>query len=325
MNESFNTYYIAFHKKYYNKIMNIIEHYYPKENFHKIKSKNKFIVYNKIRSLSSSYLSTFRSKTKSKSKEKEKSKKNINFEYFLYSYVARLILIFELKTFIPNQLTWIPHISDMQKHLHNISYIKPLSNYYGNENTNYFQINPTTMIKIVNISDQEIINRNVEISVFYQEVEIAKIAHKIGVGPKIIDVQIFVDSTNCKSYGVLYIEYIDGINIKDYLEENNHQHKNKEEVQEVRKKLENLFIKLYQHNITLMSPHRKDIPCNIILVKEKDIKRSKIVIMDYTFAQYISAYVYQRNHERISNFYLFTRKDIYNTLYNYILHLYKKS
>ncbi len=317
MSELFTKYYDRFHSKYYEKIMNILKEYYPKEKEKDMNLKNKFGAFEKIRSLSS--LSKLKSKSKSRSKSRSSEKEKIDFEYFLFDYVSRLILIYELTIYVKDVI-WIPNVSAMQKHLHHLSYLKPLSNYYGNENTNYFQINPSMMIKVVNISDQEIIRRNVEISVFYREVKIAKEAAELGVGPKIFDVQIFVDSTDCKSYGILYMEYIDGINIKDYLEE-------KHSTTEIKKELEKSFMKLYQHNITLNSPHRRDIPCNILLTSKSRSKSKsyKVIIIDYTFGQYISDYVYQRNHERIPSLYLFTREDIYHTLFQYILHLYKKN
>jgi hypothetical protein len=310
MDELFHKYYTSFHQKNYKKIIKIIQDFYPKRDQNHIKKisshnytsirKNKSNSFQKISNYSPIQNSEF------------SNQKNI----FLYHYIYRQILIYELSTFLKTNIIYIPHISELYKYVKNAEKIIPLTHFYGNEHTNYFKINNTTMIKVINITDQEISDYD-ENPAFYKEVEIAKIAEKINVGPKIYNVDIFVDTTNSKAYGIIYMEYIDGINLEKYLEYSG----NKEKVRNI---LESLFEKLYKNNITLISPHRRDIPINMIVVKSKSKSNAiKIVIIDYTFAQYITDYIYDRNYGRLNKLYEFSRTHIYESLYHSIKKLYQ--
>jgi predicted Ser/Thr protein kinase len=286
MNDLFQKYYNSFHSKYGIEIQAKIKECFGKKSFQEEHS--------------SSSSSTFSIKHK---------QTHSDFHKFIYYYISRHILIYELKRDFGNSIFELPHISQLHKHIQNASYFTPLEHYERNENTNYYKINDTTMIKIVDLSAQEVFDKDIEIPSFRSEVEIAKIAQSLEIGPRIINTQIYIDTSNANAYGILYLSYVNGENLQEYLK------RNPKERSKVRSRLEKLFMKLYSKKITTISPTRRDIPVNIMISKDG----STIWIIDYTFGQTIQKYVYERNHSRIRTLYPYSRQNQYHLCIRYCM------
>lgn len=289
---SFNQSYSSFDRSYGSQIEKKISHLFTLQNKNKNKNKNQ----NNTKSSKKSTFSRFP-------------------KAFVKEYTFRKILLHELKSQSKIPLYPIDHISQLHKHIKNAEYFHICSHLYGNENTNYFRINPNTMIKVVNITDQELQDMDREIPSFPREVEMARIAASMGIAPEVYDdTAIFVDRSNSKAYGVIYMKYVEGQNVSDLLDGTSGSGSSRSRKEGLKRKIEEMFMKLYKHGITLISPHRKDIFVNMIL------SRDQLYVIDFTFAQYIADYVYQRNHERLNELYPF-RKDIYEAIYHKIIGL----
>jgi hypothetical protein len=230
--------------------------------------------------------------------------KSSDFIEFLYDLIYRRILIYELKPYIYNH---IQNEDEIMKSLKNPEDYKKLKRIGFGEYGTIYRLDENRCIKFVNIT--KTLN-NLKYIHFIKEIEISKIAGNIGIGPKIYDAYVTVNDQDSSCYGIIYMEYLQGMTLSNYMEDlpkNKYDH--------IRKLLDEKIAKLHSHNILHSDLHADNV--YVILNNRQEFVDVKII--DYGFAQYIQDYIYFRNHYRLNDeLFHFSRHYIYHELSNLI-------
>jgi hypothetical protein len=306
-------YYEKYYNTYYPKYGKIIDYYikkfYPKKN-NVIKSDSSMKSYKTKSSSVNRSLSKLANHSLNKvlkgDDEISKMSKSRDFNYFLYDLIYRRVLLYELRDLI---YLHINNEGDLIKCLKNPDDYKKLKYISSGEYGSVYKLNDNICIKFVNITHTL---NNLKYINFLNEIEMSKRAGEINVGPKIHDTYVCVNDEDSSCYGIIYMEYVNGMTLNDYL----HTFKRNNQKEHVRKLLENKIFKL--NNIGIM--HNDLHADNVILLLDEDNNVTDLRIIDYGFAQYIKDYVYFRNHQQLNrNLFHFTRDYIYNTLTNLIV------
>ncbi len=224
---------------------------------------------------------------------------------FLYNLIYRRIFIYEFQNMIYKH---IKNESELLQCLKNPNNAQTLSYIGSGKYGSVYKLNDKNIcIKFINICEiLNDLNNLVEID-FQKEVEISKIADKLDVGPKIYDSYVCVNDENSEVYGIIYMEYINGVTLGTYLESKI----NKKEVKKIRNMLEKKIFTLYKNNIFHFDLNRN----NVMIILDSNHKVKDVKIIDYGKALYLTEYVYLRNHNKFNhNIFHFTKRYLFNKL-----------
>ncbi len=306
MKSYYDKYYALYFPKYGKRIDAYIQKFFPQKSRSKrdittskkmttsyqMRSKN---VNRSFKELAESAIDFIIPKPHSTSKSKSR-----DFTEFLYDLIFRRILIYELRNFI---YTHIPNKDEFSKCFKNPEDSKSLKYISSGEYGYVYQLNENVCIKVVNITSTL---NNLKYIDFLKEMEISKIAGNIGVGPKIHDAYVCVNDADSTCYGIIYMEYLQGITLSKYLDNTP-----KNQYGKVRTLLDEKIAKLHQHHILHSDLHSDNV--FVLLNSQKEMVDLKII--DYGFSQYIQDYIYFRNHYRLNDeLFHFSRHYIYHEL-----------
>ncbi len=309
--ELMKKYYEKYYKIYFPKYGKIVDYYikkfFPKSN----------------KSIKSTSLKSYQSKSKNVNHSLQKLaahsfdkliKKNVTipkisksreFTYFLYDFIYRRILIHEVDHLIYKH---IQNENELIKCLKNPDDAQKLKYIGSGEYGSIYQLDEKRCIKFINVTHTL---NNLKYVDFLKEITMSTIAGSIGVAPKIYDTYVCVNDEDSSCYGIIYMEYIQGMTLTNYL----YKIHSKETKNKLRKLLEEKIIKL--HNAGIM--HNDLHSDNVMVIVDDNGQLKDIKMIDFGFAQYIKDYVYLRNHQRLNyDLFHFSREYIYNELANLI-------
>ena len=234
-----------------------------------------------------------------------KLSKSREFTYFLYDLINRRILIHEVNHLVYKH---IQNENELVKCLKNPDDAQKLKYIGSGEYGSIYKLDDKTCIKFINIT--QTLN-NLKYVDFLKEVNMSTIAGSIGVAPKIYDTYVCINDEDSTCYGIIYMEFIQGITLTNYLDKIHSQNnKNK-----LRKLLEEKIIKLHTAGIMHNDLHSD----NVMVILDSNDQLKDIKMIDFGFSQYIKDYVYLRNHQRLNyDLFHFSREYIYNELSNLI-------
>lgn len=325
LKELYDIHYSETKYKYEKIIDDYIKQLYPK-SLNKINKVNSISLKNYVKrskniskSLSkiNTYSNTFKNLILKKNKYITPS-----YKLFLYNYISRRILKYELKSLFYKEIDNDSNITNFLKK-YDPKHLQELSNFIIPDIYNqvsYWKISENRCVKITNLSNLHIENNYEFINDinFLKEVEITKIAGNIGVGPKVYDAYVCSCKSNSAIYGIIELDYQKGIFLNEI-------DKNKLLFKKLKIILEKKINKLYNENITIQQLTSYNI---YILFKNinKNINSKSlsnfienVYIIDYTFANFIKDYIYNRNHIRLNEeLFHYSRSYIYQTLSQFI-------
>lgn len=244
----------------------------------------------------------------SKSKSKSQSRDFID---FMYDLIYRRILIYECRDYIYNHIQNDHHFMNCLKDPADYKRLKFINS--GEYGSVYRLLNDQNQpsnkcIKFVNITATL---NNLKYINFLKEMEISKIAGNIGVGPVIYDAYICVNDADSTCYGIIYMEYLEGITLSKYMD----QHLLEDDRLLLKKLIHEKIAKLHQHHILHSDLHAD----NVFIILDQKRELSDVKIIDYGFSQYIQDYIYFRNHYRLNeDLFHFSRHYMYHELANII-------
>ncbi len=245
-----------------------------------------------------------------------------NYKIFLFDYISRRILKYELKSLFYKE---VDDENDISKYLKNYepNHLVSLDNFSFPDIYNYvsyWKISEHRCVKICNLSALHFTN-NFEFMNdlnFLKEVEITKIAGNIGVGPKVHDAYVCSCKSNGAIYGFIEMDYKKGIFLNQIDE-------NKTLFKKIKNMLEKKINKLYEYDITIQQLSSYNIYIFFKNISKNMSSKSlsnhieDVQIIDYTFANYIKDYVFNRNHIRLNEeLFHYSRYYIYQTLTQFI-------
>lgn len=309
----YDLYYNDYFKKYVNIIDKYIYKYYPKEKVLKSRSMKEYE--SKYHSINESFeilerepiLNLLKSNSISKNIISLTKKENMDdIELFLKDLIKRRILVYEVRSIFYKSISSKKNIMECFKNKNDASKMKFIASGQWGE---VYKIGSNKCIKIVNVTASI---WNLKFINFLKEIEISKIAGNIDVGPKIYDAYCCVTEDNNTVYGIIYMEYLNGMTLAEYLDKG-------EVSREIKNKLKTMIEKkillLHNHSILHSDLHRDNV--FIIFKNENEIEDIKII--DYGFSQFINEYIYLRNHYYTNeDIFHFSREYIYNHLLNLI-------
>lgn len=226
--------------------------------------------------------------------------KSREFMRFIYDMIYRRILVYEIRDLIYKH---IPDDGQMQTCLKNPADAPRMEYIGGGEYGKVFKIDENRCVKFINLS--EVLN-NLGYIDFRNEVAISKAAANLGVGPKIYDTYVCVNDANSTCYGIVYMEYVKGVTLSDFL----YKYYSKGNVGKVRHLLEDKINKLHNAGILHSDLHSDNV---MVIMEGSEVK--DVMIIDFGFSQYIKDYVYHRNHHQLNDtIFHFTRKYIYGEI-----------
>ncbi len=310
MRKYYDRYYPTYFNKYGKYIDFYVHKYYPKEGQHlkdfslkSYQSRDRSIEESMKKLEEVSFRKLFQrnaSKPIPKNSETIKLSKSREFMRFIYDMIYRRILIYEIRDLIYKH---IPNDSQMHTCLKNPAEASKMEYIGGGEYGKVFKIDETRCVKIINISENL---NNLGYIDFQNEVEISKVAGEIGVGPKIYDAYVCVNDANSSCYGIIYMEYVKGITLNDFL----YKYYSKGNIATIRRLLEEKINKLHNAGILHSDLHHDNV---MIIMDGGEVKDVKII--DFGFSQYIKDYIYHRNHHQLNDsIFHFTRKYIYGEI-----------
>lgn len=309
--ELMKKYYEKYYSTYFPKYGKIID-YYIKKFFPKNSKSNKSATLKSYQTKSKNINDSFEklathsfNKLIKKDSSLTKLSKSREFTYFLYDLINRRILIHELNHLVYKH---IQNENELTKCLKNPDDAKKLKYIGSGEYGSIYKLDDKTCIKFINITHTL---NNLKYVDFLKEVNMSTIAGSIGVAPKIYDTYVCINDEDSTCYGIIYMEFIQGITLTNYLDKIHTQNnKNK-----LRKLLEEKIIKL--HNAGIM--HNDLHSDNVMVILDSNDQLKDIKMIDFGFSQYIKDYVYLRNHQRLNyDLFHFSREYIYNELSNLI-------
>jgi tRNA A-37 threonylcarbamoyl transferase component Bud32 len=226
--------------------------------------------------------------------------KSREFIRFMYDLIYRRILIYEIRDMIYKH---IPDDGQMHTCLKNPADAPKMEYIGGGEYGKIFKIDENRCVKFINISE---VLHNLSYIDFQNEVEISKIAGELGVGPKIYDTYVCVNDANSTCYGIIYMEYVKGVTLTDFL----YKYYSKGNVATIRRLLEEKINKLHNAGILHSDLHSDNV---MVIMQGSEVK--DVVIIDFGFSQYIKDYIYHRNHHQLNDtIFHFSRKYIYGEI-----------
>lgn len=240
------------------------------------------------------------SRTIPKNAETIRLSKSREFMRFIYDMIYRRILIFELRDMIYKH---IPDESHMQTCLKDPAEAAHMEYIGSGEYGKIFKIDENRCVKFIMISEQL---NNLRYINYRDEIEISKIAGDHGISPKIFDSYVCVNNKDSSCYGVIYMEYVKGLTLSDFL----YKYYSRENILIIRRILEEKINKLHNLGILHSDLHSDNV---MIVMDGSNIK--DVVIIDFGFSQYIKDYVYHRNHQKLNDtIFHFSREYVYGEL-----------
>ena len=226
--------------------------------------------------------------------------KSREFMRFIYDMIYRRMVIYELRDMIYKHIPDESHMQTCLKNPANAAHMEYLgSGEYGK----IFKIDETRCVKFIAISEQL---NNLRYIDYRNEIEISKVAGDHGISPKIYDSYVCVNNKDSSCYGVIYMEYIKGLTLSDFL----YKYYSKENVLIIRRLLEEKINKL--HNLGIL---HSDLHSDNVMVVMDGSNIKDVVIIDFGFSQYIKDYIYHRNHQKLNDtIFHFSREYVYGEL-----------
>ena len=120
-------------------------------------------------------------------------------------------------TFYFNTTFFYKHIqneNELVKCLKNPDDAKKLKYIGSGEYGSIYQLDDKTCIKFINITHTL---NNLKYVDFLKEVNMSTIAGSIGVAPKVYDTYVCINDEDSSCYGIIYMEYIEGLTLTNYL------------------------------------------------------------------------------------------------------------
>jgi tRNA A-37 threonylcarbamoyl transferase component Bud32 len=178
----------------------------------------------------------------------------------------------------------------------------------GGEYGKIFKLGEERCVKFINISDTL---SNLTYIDFQNEVKICRAAGELGVGPKIYDTYVCVNDANSTCYGIIYMDYVKGITLTDFL----YKYYSKGNILVIRRLLEEKINKMHNAGILHSDLHTDNV---MILMEGGEVKDVKII--DFGFSMFIKDYIYHRNHYQLNDtVFHFSRKYIYGEIAQMIM------